>query len=320
MQYGGKNILLIDLGGTNLRAAFGSRDGIDLDAIQKIKLDRLDHFYEILEQLIASKDEVIEDVVISVAGPKNGDSITMTNRNWVISADDLKARFNLHNCYLLNDWEAIAHSLSSLEDQDLKILKHGEYVTLDRGPKIILGPGTGLGAALYSKSNNYEYINATEIGNTQSSVSHYLEVFGIKQNSDFTILEDVLSGSGLSKLYNHLYGECITAEEILRRLNEDHDIRSLELINNYIKCFAILSSEMALTYNCTGGVFIAGAMIRSMNDYFKDELFSNEFLGQRKTIHKDFLEKIPVFLVQKEFTPLYGNLNYFLIKSSSNKE
>ena len=36
MQYGGKNILLIDLGGTNLRAAFGSRDGIDLDAIQKI--------------------------------------------------------------------------------------------------------------------------------------------------------------------------------------------------------------------------------------------------------------------------------------------
>ncbi len=60
MQYGGKNILLIDLGGTNLRAAFGSRDGIDLDAIQKIKLDRLDHFYEILEQLIASKDGLLK--------------------------------------------------------------------------------------------------------------------------------------------------------------------------------------------------------------------------------------------------------------------
>ena len=49
MQLGGKTILLIDLGGTNLRAAYGSRDGINLDDIQKIKLDQLDHFYEIQE-------------------------------------------------------------------------------------------------------------------------------------------------------------------------------------------------------------------------------------------------------------------------------
>lgn len=320
MQLRGKTILLIDLGGTNLRAAFGSRDGINLDDIQKIKLDQLDHFYEIVDQLISSRDDVVEDVIISVAGPKNSSSITMTNRNWKISADELKARFNLNSCYLLNDWEAIAYSLPSLKDQDLKILKKGDYVALDQGPKIIFGPGTGLGAALFSKNNDYEYVNATEIGNTQSSVKYYLDIFGIKQNGDFTILEDVLSGSGLTKLYNHLHDECITAEEIFRRLNEDHDSRSLDLVNNYIKCFAILSSELALTYNCTGGVFLAGAMIRSMNDYFKVEHFSSHFLGKRKTIHRNFLENIPVFLVKKEFTPLYGNLSYFLNKSSSKKE
>ena len=29
-------------------------------------------------------------------------------------------------------------------------------------------------------------------------------------------------------------------------------------------------------------------------------------------IHQDFLEKIPVFLVKRGFTPLYGSLNYFV--------
>lgn len=320
MQSGGNTILLIDLGGTNLRAAYGSRNGIDLDHIKKIKLDKLDHFFEILDQLISSKNRQIEDVIISVAGPKNGNSITMTNRNWKISADDLKTRFNLNSCFLLNDWEAIAYSLPCLKKDDLSILKNGKYVSLDEGPKIIFGPGTGLGAALYFRKGKHEYVNATEIGNTQGSVKHYLDIFGIKQNDEFTILEDVLSGSGLTKLYNQLYGERISAEEIFRRLNEENDSKSLEMINKYIKCFAELSSEMALIYNATGGIFLAGAMIRSMSNYFNTEYFNRNYLGERKDIHKEFLEKIPVFLVKKEFTPLYGNLNYFLNNSHLGKK
>jgi len=311
MQPGGNNLLVIDLGGTNIRAAFGSKDGKDLEHIQKIKLDRIEHFYEILDQLISTRKDGVDHVVISVAGPKNGNFITMTNRDWKISAEELKAKFNLSSCDLLNDWEAIAYSLPCLQDQDLKSLKTGEHAVLEDGPKIIIGPGTGLGAAMYSKINDFEYVNSTEIGNTQASVSHYLNVFGIKQTDDFTILEDVLSGSGLTKLYNALHGERITAEEILKRLNEGNDSRSIELINNYIKCFAILSSEVALTYNCNGGVFLAGSLMRGIEDYFDTQVFTENFIGERKSIHKDFLEKIPVFLVKRRFTPLFGSLNYF---------
>ncbi len=312
MQPGGNNLLVIDLGGTNIRAAFGSKDGKGLEHIQKIKLDRIEHFYEILDQLISTRKTGVDHVVISVAGPKNGNYITMTNRDWKISAEELKAKFNLNSCDLLNDWEAIAYSLPCLQDQDLNSIKVGEYVAINDGPKIIIGPGTGLGAAMYSKINDYEYVNATEIGNTQTSVSHYLNVFGIKQTDDFTILEDVLSGPGLTKLYNILHDESITAEEILRRLNEVNDSRSIELINNYIKCFAKLSSEMALTYNCVGGIFLAGSLMRDIEDYFDTQVFTENFIGERKSIHQEFLRKIPVFLVKKEFTPLYGSQNYFL--------
>ena len=39
MQHGGRKILVIDLGGTNLRAAFGNPEDNELSDVQKIKLD-----------------------------------------------------------------------------------------------------------------------------------------------------------------------------------------------------------------------------------------------------------------------------------------
>jgi len=178
MQHGGRKILVIDLGGTNLRAAFGNPEDNELSDVQKIKLDCINEFYKILGELIDRYPNT-KDLVVSVAGPKNGDSITMTNRNWKIVSSEVKEKFGLSSCHLLNDWEAIAYSLSSLKESDLRVLKSGPYVGLNDVPKFVIGPGTGLGAALYSRINNIEHVNPTELGNTKSSVKHYLNIFGI---------------------------------------------------------------------------------------------------------------------------------------------
>ena len=118
MQHGGKRILVIDLGGTNLRAAFADPSANELFDVQKIKLDCIDEFYNIVDELI-KKYPGTEDLVVSVAGPKNGNSITMTNRNWKIVSSDVRKRYGLRSCHLLNDWEAIAYSLSSLKEDCL---------------------------------------------------------------------------------------------------------------------------------------------------------------------------------------------------------
>ena len=44
MQHGGRKILVIDLGGTNLRAAFGNPEDNELSDVQKIKLDCINEF------------------------------------------------------------------------------------------------------------------------------------------------------------------------------------------------------------------------------------------------------------------------------------
>jgi len=314
MQPGGKHVLVIDLGGTNLRAAYASLDdNNEIFNIEKIQLGHLVEFFQILGKLIDGASSELESVIISVAGPKNGDTITMTNRNWKISAEEIKKKFGLNSCHLLNDWEAIAYSLSSLKEEDIKVLKNGSFVGFTDTPKFVIGPGTGLGAALYSRINNVEYVNPTELGNTQTAVKYYLDIFGVKATEKFTILEDVLSGSGIRRISQELIGEDLSGEEILLRA-ASKDKQCIDLIQKYIKCFAVLSSEAALSYNCNGGVFLAGSFMRGLEEYFDQDLFTNDFIGTRKQIHQDFLSNIPIFLVKREFTPLYGNLNYYKSK------
>ena len=311
MQPGGKHLLVIDLGGTNIRAAYAALDEDEIFNIKKIKISHIDEFYQILDQLISGANGELESVVISVAGPKNGETITMSNRDWKICAEEIEEKFEIKNCCLLNDWEAIAYSLSSLKEKDLRVLKKGSG--LYEVPKFVIGPGTGLGAALYSKINDIEYVNPTELGNTQTSVQHYLDIFEIGFSEKFTILEDVFSGPGISRVAHELIGENLSGEEILQRAQAD-DIQCISLIEKYIKCFAVLSSEVALSYNCHGGIFIAGSFMRGLEKYFDLDSFTNDFIGTRKQIHQDFLGNIPVFLVKREFTPLYGNLNYYQSK------
>jgi len=311
MQPGGKHLLVIDLGGTNIRAAYAALDEDEIFNIKKIKISHLDEFYQILGQLISGANGELESIVISVAGPKNGETITMSNRDWKICVEEIKEKFEIKNCYLLNDWEAIAYSLSSLKEKDLRVLKKGSG--LYEAPKFVIGPGTGLGAALYSKINDIEYVNPTELGNTQTSVQHYLDIFEIGFSEKFTILEDVFSGPGISRVAHELIGENLSGEEILQRAQAE-DIQCISLIERYIKCFAVLSSEVALSYNCHGGIFIAGSFMRGLEKYFDLDSFTNDFIGTRKQIHQDFLGNIPVFIVKREFTPLYGNLNYYKSK------
>ena len=79
-------VLLIDIGGTNLRYAYSDGDLSSLYETNKIQLSCIKGFNEILTNLVKDKD--IDSLVISVAGPKINGSITMTNRDFSINEKD----------------------------------------------------------------------------------------------------------------------------------------------------------------------------------------------------------------------------------------
>ena len=107
-------LLLIDIGGTNMRHAIASSDSNEITNICKTTFTDMDEFEEKLKDLIDNHG--IDILITSVAGPKVNNSISMTNRNYVFDRDEISHKFNLKDCYLLNDWEAIAYSHDFIKD------------------------------------------------------------------------------------------------------------------------------------------------------------------------------------------------------------
>ena len=113
-------VLLIDIGGTNIRTASAAIGSDVLINPNKQSLNCLSSFDEMLQGFL-DEDPSIKHIVFSIAGPKLHGSITMTNRDFEVDEQDILNKFNINSCYILNDWESIGHGLSLYKnDEDRK--------------------------------------------------------------------------------------------------------------------------------------------------------------------------------------------------------
>ena len=290
--------LLVDIGGTNMRYANVSNDQEDLSNISKIELDTLD-FETFLRKLVV--DNEIDILIISVAGPKINNSIRMTNRDYSINSNELKKNLNLKECILLNDWEAIAHSYEYIS-KEIETLKDGSTFN---NTKLFLGPGTGLGAAVSID----KIVFPTEIGNTLNPSLKLQHNYDI-QNDSLLVLEDLVSGTAISKIYELKTTKKLSSERIYEKFKENDKIAT-EVINGFIKSLAETLSDLALTFLPGDGIFLAGSLIRNLYKEINKNDFNYAFLGNRKDAHKNILDMVSINVIMKERTPLYGNLKLF---------
>jgi glucokinase len=226
----------------------------------------------------------------------------MTNRNYVFDSVKLKEKFNLKECYLLNDWEAIGHSYEYVSE-DIKIIKDGQSFNNNT---LFLGPGTGLGAAL---AIGNEVVIPTEIGNTNNTIKLFNSNFTFNLEKELT-LENIISGTGISYLYKQKTGSELAAEDIFKKfLDKDNDAE--EIINGFIKCLAQTLSDLSLTFIPGNGILLAGSLMRSLYPHMISDVFKDNYLGTKNGIHRDILEMVSIGVITKEKTPLYGNLGFY---------
>ena len=291
-------LLLIDIGGTNMRYATAYSDSDEISSINKKAFNEAT-FYENLEELI--KEHNINTLIMSVAGPKIDNSITMTNKNFSFNQDNLKETFKLKECYLLNDWESIAHSYSYIKES-IKIIQDGKTYNNNL---LFFGPGTGLGAAF---SMN-EVVLPTELGNTKNFIESLKKNF---KNVTFKAsrLEDIISGSGISKIYETLTHEKLSAEDIFEKfLDKEPD--ALFVINGFIKSLSQTLSDLTLSFLPGKGILLAGSLSRSIYTHFNEQNFFKPFINNNTGMHFDILKNTPIGVITKERTPLYGNLAFY---------
>ena len=294
-----KNLLLVDIGGTNIRYAYSNIGASDFVSENKAELDSLTNFDNLMSKLLSESN--VKNIVFSEAGPKVNNSIKMTNRNFEIDAEAIKQRFNLESCHLLNDWESIGYSMITFSENDFDNFKEGEPFN---DTFLVIGPGTGLGASVISGNN----VIATEIGNTNLGLSALKSLLNI--NSDeFNVLEDIISGTGISRMFETKTGNKVKSEEVFSlSLNGDNNAK--EVIDIFTIAFARTLSDLSLTFSSGGGIILAGSLSRSFLSIANKDLFNKHFLDGKSDIHKEILNKIDIKVINKGYTCLYGSLNY----------
>ena len=296
------NLLVIDIGGTNIRylEIFKGKK----NKIIKEKISSTSRFHNLLNEVISNCPNPIHNIVISAAGPKSNNSIKMTNQKFVIDSQIIKKKFNLKNCFLLNDLEAAGYILHKVSKDNKKIIKKGKKTNSSQA---LITPGTGLGLSFVIDN---KIVIPSEIGNSKILISDIIDRNKKFSYSNFLKIEDFLSGPGLSKIYKSFYKKDISSSEVvLQGLNNNP--KALKAIKVFLEILAKFLAEISLIYVPGNGIFLSGSLMRSLKNFIDNDKFEDIFLKQVNKTHRKLLESIEINLIDKEHLSILGCIEYF---------
>ena len=147
---------------------------------------------------------------------------------------------------------------------------------------------------------------------------HIPELFselGLENKKDFNVVEDLISGGGLAKIYSLFADKDISPEEIVGSYHSDQFAQ--KSVDVFLTSLAQILSELALAYMPGKGIYLAGGLMRSLKEFIDLDLFMRNFVVNRKSLHADVLKQMPIALINQEMTCLHGSLN-FINKISQN--
>jgi glucokinase len=244
----------------------------------------------------------ITKAVFAVADPVEADRCVLTNCSWVIDARELYQTFGLE-AWIINDFEAVAHSLPSLTAADLVKIGGGEAELA--APMVVLGPGTGLGvASLVSRlvtpivipsEGGHATFGGTGSDREDDIVRHLRRRFG------HVSAERVISGEGLENIYQAI----VTfdqlnlvpqgAPEITKRaLSNDCQV-AREALERFCAFLGSFAGSVVLMFGARGGAYIAGGISPRILDFMSRSEFRSRF--EAKGRFRPYLERVPTQVI-----------------------
>lgn len=135
-----------DIGGTTTRLALVSPQAGPRKFVAEQEFRSADYtsLEPIVEAFLAANDGRATSACFDVAGPVVGGRAHLTNLPWDLEEAALCRSLHLERVSLLNDLQAIAHSVPHLQPNETLLINAGKAVA--HAPMAVMAPGTGLGA------------------------------------------------------------------------------------------------------------------------------------------------------------------------------
>jgi glucokinase len=259
----------------------------------------------------------IDRIALAVAGYVIDDAVVNVNLPWPVSISGLRSALGVEELAIVNDFEAVAHAIGHV-DESSAILLSGPARAASRGPVLVVGPGTGLGAAVRIPDAGRAVILATEAGQATLAPETDLEfrILGeLRKQSSRVQIEQVLSGTGLVHLHRaiaSLRGAEVparSAAEITAAALAKSDPIAVETADVFCGWLGGVLGDLALIYGAEGGVWLAGGVLPQMKDLVARSAFVARFLD--KGVMRDVLAKTPVRLVEHAQLGVIGAASWY---------
>jgi len=306
-------VLLGDIGGTNARFAVLPAPGEPVRLLPRALTAQTPSPVEAIRiALEAYEGPAPRSGIIAVATRVDSTCIRLTNAAWTIDAEAIGTACGLERVVLVNDYTPVAASVTVLDESRGDLAPLGARHPAGSGPRVVLGPGTGLGAGALAPVEDRFAILATEAGHMEFGPTTDEEVAlwpHLERVGGRISAEVVLSGPGLFRLSRALAAHrCIECPFTLpndvlaaARKGDELAAATLDLFARFLGRFA---GDLALTFEASGGVFIAGGIAPRMVDILQGGGFREAF--DRKTPHDAWARQVPVFVIVNQEPALEG--------------
>lgn len=317
-----RTFLAADVGGTHVRLGRVEHDG---DPSRPPRL--LDYRtyrcaeHSSLESILAEflqRGPAIADVAIATAGFARGDgTVVSANLPWAVSPAAIRAALGLRSVKVVNDFEAVAHAVPQFDASTVAQLSGPPSV--DQAPVLVLGPGTGLGAAVWIPNAGRPLVLATEAGQAALAAGSALEVQVLAQlhrQRRHVSIEHALSGPGLLNLYQALCALRVVAptltspDAISAAANAGDDPLAGATLRLFCGLLGSVVGDLALLYGAHGGIYLAGGILPSLRQWLIDSDFVERFID--KGPMREVLRNIPVKLVEHGQLGVIGAARWYL--------
>lgn len=301
--------LVGDIGGTNSR--FGLVEP-GTTRVAQVAVQKNDNFAS-LEDSIAAYVKAqgvsgLAGAAIAVAGPVEGETVHLTNRNWSFTRESLRKAADAKAFRLLNDFEALALALPHLDGED--VVQIGGELPQKPAVKIVLGPGTGLGMATLAPLPQGGWMALPgEVGHITLPVVTQGEFDWRERMSKPGVLfeaEDAITGGGLLRMYRAATDKPVleTPEAVLQAALVGTDAAAVKTLDQFITWLARVAGDAAMTMQAKGGVYLAGGIAPSIVEKLKSGPFRSIF--EEKGRLAFVMKPIPVYVIVDKFPAFKG--------------
>jgi glucokinase len=321
----GRPFLATDIGGTHARLALvrARPDGaIDVLEAQTYACAAFDGLAPIVADFLAMHGDV-DAAAIGCTGMRQGDTLVGLNLPWAVPLDDLRA-LGIARVSAVNDFVAVAHAAQCMADADGVLLT----VRRDRlpttplepapGPVLVVGPGTGFGAALRVPVGAAWHVLPSDAGQISLAPGNVREralLAALQGEAGYVGVEQVVSGPGLLRTYRTLCAldrcapRCTSPADVASAAAAGEDAHAAQAIAVFCAQFGSVVADIVLVTGATR-VFVAGGIVARILKPLLRSDFHARFLD--KGAMRGMLERVPVRLIDHPHRGVIGAASWYV--------